>query len=179
MSHCGQRISPEANATWCGVVARARRLPFSDGALCLFSSWSRQIILPVFEQICADSSSQPSLPFRSFKPFGKYGGQVSNFPLIWFQCDGASWQLPTEVVPAHGVAMDTSLPWPEVLRPPANLKGTSSQAHLLAMSLNYIVFVASNFRRKLFHQQVVWFMPKRRFANTFVRLLLKGPLLHV
>jgi len=39
------------------------------------------------------------------------------------------------VVPAHGVAMNTSLPWPEVLRPPANIQGTSSQAHLLAMSL--------------------------------------------
>ena len=40
------------------------------------------------------------------------------------------------VVPAHGVAMDTSLPWPEVVRPPANIQGTSSQAHLLVMSLN-------------------------------------------
>ena len=30
--------------------------------------------------------------------------------------------LPTAgVVPTHGVAMDASLPWPEVLRPPANL----------------------------------------------------------
>ena len=46
------------------------------------------------------------------------------------QCDGASWQLLPGVVPAHGVAMDTSLPWPEVLRPPANIKGTSSQVHL-------------------------------------------------
>ena len=35
------------------------------------------------------------------------------------------------MVPAHGVAIDTSLPWPEVLRPPANIQGTSSQAHLL------------------------------------------------
>ena len=43
------------------------------------------------------------------------------FPLIWFQCDGASWQLPTGVVPAHGIAMDTSLPRPEVLKPHANL----------------------------------------------------------
>ena len=31
--------------------------------------------------------------------------------------------------------MDTSLHWPVVLRPPANLKGASSQAHLLVMSL--------------------------------------------
>jgi len=64
------------------------------------------------------------------------GGQVSIFPLIWFQGNGASWQLPTGMVPTHRVAMVTSLPWPEVLSPPANLKGTSSQAHLLAMSLN-------------------------------------------
>ena len=74
-----------------------------------------------------DSSSHPSLPFRSFKPFGKYGGQVSIFPLIGFQCDRASWQVSTGAVPAHGVAMDTSLPWPEVLRAPANLEDTSSQ----------------------------------------------------
>ena len=63
------------------------------------------------------------------------------FPLIWFQCDGASWQLPTGVVPVHGVAMDTSLPWPEVLKPPANLQGTSSQAHLLAMSLTTLIII--------------------------------------
>ena len=43
--------------------------------------------------------------------------------------------LQAGVVPAHRVAMDTSLPWPEVLRPPANIQGTSSQAHLLAISL--------------------------------------------
>jgi len=54
--------------------------------------------------------------------------------MIWFQCINASWQLPTGVVPPHGVTMDTSLPWPEVLTPPVNLSGTSSQAHLLAMS---------------------------------------------
>ena len=46
---------------------------------------------------------------------------MSIFPLIWFQCDSASWQLPAGVVPAHRVAMDASLPWPEVLRPSANL----------------------------------------------------------
>lgn len=31
--------------------------------------------------------------------------------------------------------MDTSMHWPVVFRPPANLKGASSQAHLLVMSL--------------------------------------------
>ena len=37
------------------------------------------------------------------------------------QCDGARWQLLARVVPTHGVALDTSLPWPEVLRPIANI----------------------------------------------------------
>ena len=63
------RITPEAYMTWCRVVARARCLPFTGMVLCLFSSSSQQIILPVFEWIFADSSSQCSLPFRSFKPF--------------------------------------------------------------------------------------------------------------
>ena len=69
------------------------------------------------------ANQAPSLAFPSevSNLFGKYGGPVSIFPLIWFQCDGASWQLPTGVVPVRGVAMDTSLPWPEVLKPPANL----------------------------------------------------------
>ena len=39
--------------------------------------------------------------------------------------------------------MDTSLPWPEVLRPPANIQGTSSQAHLLAMSLTMAYLTTS------------------------------------
>ena len=80
----------------------------------------------------------PSFPSEVSNLFSKYGGQASIFPLIWSQCDGASWQLPSGVVLTHGVAMDTSLSWPEVLRPPANLYGTSSQAHLLVMSLNVL-----------------------------------------
>ena len=67
-----------------------------------------------------ESSSQPSLTEVS-NLFGKYGGQLSTFPLNWFQCDSTSWQLPTRVVPAHRFAMDTSLHWPELLRSPANL----------------------------------------------------------
>ena len=87
-------------------------------------------------------SPYPSLPVRGFKPFGKYGGSGD---LV--QCDGASWQLLAGVVPAHGVAMDTSLPWPEVLRPPADIYGTSTQAHVLAMSLRagYKNLVSDNF----------------------------------
>ena len=65
----------------------------------------------------------PSPPFLSevSNMFGKYWGQVTIFLLIWFPCDSASWQLPTGVVPTHRVTMDTPLPWPEVLRPFANL----------------------------------------------------------
>ena len=49
-----------------------------------------------------------------------YAGQVSIFSLIWVQWVDASWQVPKGVAPAHGVAMDTTLPWPEVLGPPCN-----------------------------------------------------------
>ena len=44
------------------------------------------------------------------------GGSGEYFSTDLVQCDGASGQLLPGVVPAHGVAMDTSLPWPEVLR---------------------------------------------------------------
>ena len=101
--------------------------PDLSRSFCL--SWSKS--LPI-------QAPSPSFPSEVSNLFSKYGGQASIFPLIWSQCDGASWQLPTGVVPAHGVAMDTSLSWPEVLRPPANLYGTSSQAHLLVMSLNVL-----------------------------------------
>ena len=78
----------------------------------------------------------PPLPSEVSHLYGKCGGSEEYFfHLIWFQCDSASQQQPIRVVPAHGVSMDTSLHWPEVLRPLANLKGTSSQAHLSAMSL--------------------------------------------
>ena len=52
------------------------------------------------------------------------GGSDEYFSTDVVQCDSASWQLFAGVFPAQGVAMDTSLPWPEVLRPPANIKGT-------------------------------------------------------
>ena len=51
---------------------------------------------------------------------GKYGGSDEYFSTDLVQCDSASWQLLAGVVPIYRVAMDTTLPWPEVLRPPAN-----------------------------------------------------------
>ena len=47
-------------------------------------------------RLCLSESLQiqaPSPPFPSevSNLFDKYGGQVSVFPLIWFQCDRASW----------------------------------------------------------------------------------------
>ena len=51
----------------------------------------------------------------------KYGGSGEYFSTGLAQRDGVRWQLLAGVVPAHGVAMDSSLPWPEVLRPPANI----------------------------------------------------------
>ena len=53
--------------------------------------------------------------------FGKYGGSGEYFCTDLIQCDDASRQLLARVLPAHRVAMDTSLPWPEVLRSPANI----------------------------------------------------------
>ena len=75
----------------------------------------------VLSKSVQNQTPSPPFPSQVSSLFGKYGGQESIFPLIWFQCDGASWQLLTRVVPAYGVSMDTSLPWPEVLRPPATL----------------------------------------------------------
>ena len=77
------------------------------------------IIADQFAGVRANQAPSPPFPSEISNLFGKYGGQVSIFPLIWFQCDGASWQLPTGEVPAHGVAMYSSLPWPEVLSTPA------------------------------------------------------------
>ena len=78
-------------------------------------------MLVLGDSLWIQAASSPFPSEVSSNLFGKYRGQVSIFPLIWFQCDGASWQLPTRVVPAHRVAMDTSLPWPKVLRPHTNL----------------------------------------------------------
>ena len=72
-------------------------------------------------QRCIDLSPHPSFPFRFSNLLGKYGGSGEYFSTDLVQCDGASWQLLAGVVPAHRVAMDTSLPWSEVLRRPANI----------------------------------------------------------
>ena len=63
----------------------------------------------------------PPSPSDASNFCGKYRGSGEYFSTDLVQRDGASWQLLAGVVPAHGVAMDTSLPWPEVLRPPANI----------------------------------------------------------
>ena len=90
----------------------------------------------LFAGVQVNQAPSPPFPSEVSNHYGKCGGSDEYFfHLIWFQCDGASQQQPIRVVPAHGVSMDTSLHWPEVLRPLANLKGTGSQAHLSAMSL--------------------------------------------
>ena len=61
----------------------------------------------------------PTLPSPSY--VGKYGGSGEDFSTDLVQCDGASRQLLAGVVPTHGIVKDTSLPWPEVLRPPSNI----------------------------------------------------------
>ena len=120
------------------MVASAGRLPFTGVAFCLFSSWSWQIILPVLERILADSSSQSSLLFRSFKPFRKVWGSGKHFftdlVLVW-RCQlavanrgGSSSQDCYGYI--HALAWSAQAP----------CQGISSQAHLLAMSLiaNYL-----------------------------------------
>ena len=58
------------------------------------------------------------------------------FPLKFVQCDGASWWPQAGLVPTHKVAMETSLQCLILAQdPPPTILGTSSQAHLLAMSL--------------------------------------------
>ena len=78
----------------------------------------------IFADQFAELQQFESLPFPPRQMFQTFlvsmVGQVSIFSNL-VQCDRASWQLLAGVVPAHGVAMDTSLPWPEVLRPPANI----------------------------------------------------------
>ena len=96
VSHWNQWIiimTPEAYVTWWRVFARAWCLVLAGVALCLFLSWSWQIILPVFHWIFADSSSQPFLTFRSFIPFWEVWGSVEYFSTnllsIW-QCQLAA-----------------------------------------------------------------------------------------
>ena len=63
-------------------------------------------------------SPHPSLPpLQIFQTFlVSMGGSGEYFSTDLVQCDGASGQLLAGVVPAHRVAIDNSLPWPEVLR---------------------------------------------------------------
>jgi len=61
--------------------------------------------------------SPPLPPLQIFQTFllsMEESGEYFSTGLV--HCDGASGQLLAGVVPGHGVAMDTSLPWPEVLR---------------------------------------------------------------
>lgn len=60
-----------------------------------------------------------------------------------FPCESASWWVHAGVVPAHGVAIDTSLQGLNLFRIPSYIQGTSSQALLLAMCL--MVSVNLNF----------------------------------
>ena len=81
-----------------------------------------------FKLIIADQFARlqqiksPALPsLQNFQSFSKYEGSGEYFSIDLVQFDGASWQLLAWMAPTHLVAMDTSLPLPEVLRPPANL----------------------------------------------------------
>ena len=86
-------------------------------------------------RIFADSSSFPSLPLGVRVQVSIFRAAKYDFPLNSFQCDGACWLAVAWVVPAHKVVRDTSVLCLNCVRPPANTLGTSSQAHLLVMSL--------------------------------------------
>ena len=77
----------------------------------------------IFADQFAEVQRLESLPFPPRQMFQTFlvcmGGSGEYFSTDLVQCYGASLQLLAGVVPAHGVAMDTSLPWPEVLRRPA------------------------------------------------------------
>ena len=65
-------------------------------------------------------------------------GQVSISSTDQVQCDGASWQLLAGEVPAHGAVMDTSLPWPEVLRPPSSYIGDEFRSPLTKKHFQFL-----------------------------------------
>ena len=75
---------------------------------------------PLTEVQRYESPPLPPSPSDFSNLLGKYGGSGEYFSTDLVQCDSASWQLLAGVVPIHRVAMDTTLPWPEVLRPPTN-----------------------------------------------------------
>ena len=85
-------------------------------------------------QRCGDLSNHPSLPFRCFKSYGKYGGSGEYFSTDLVQCDGASWQLRAGWFPLTG------LPWKppclglKCLGPLPTLKALVP----MAMSLNFM-----------------------------------------
>ena len=115
-----------------------------SGSFSICFSESLQIHADLCRSICKGAAIWvPTLPSSSdvSNLFGKYGGSGEYFSTDLVQCDSASWQLLAGVIPAHGVAMDTFLHWSEVLRPPANIQGSSSLAHLLAMSLTILLLI--------------------------------------
>ena len=65
------------------------------------------IVADQFARVRANQAPGPLFPSEVSNLFVQYGVQVGIFSLMWFQSDGASWQLLTGVVPAHRVAMDT------------------------------------------------------------------------
>ena len=92
-------------------------LPFVLANLCGF--------MLIFADQFAEVQRFESLSFPPRQMFHTFlvcmGGSGEYFSTDLVQCDGASWQLLAGVVPAQGVAMDTSPPWPEVLMPTASI----------------------------------------------------------
>ena len=111
-------------------------LPCVDESAVLAICYSFAIIVVLLQCFARKISyPAPSLPCWE-SVLGKYGVRQV-FPLKFLQCDGAGWWPQAGLVPAHRVAMETSLLCLILARgPPPTFLGTSSQAHLLAMSLN-------------------------------------------
>ena len=108
----------------CSCCESLRILDDRSGSFSICFSESLRIHADLRRSICRGASIWvPLIPSPSdvWNLFVKYGGSGEYFSTDLVQCAGASRQLLAGVVPAHGVAMDTSLPWPEVLRPPAHI----------------------------------------------------------
>ena len=109
----------------CSCCKALRILADCSGSFSIYFSESLQIHAHLLKSICRGAATwvpTPLSPSDVSNLLGKYeGGSGGYFSTDLGQCDDASWQLLAGVVPANGVAMDTALPWPEVLRPPASI----------------------------------------------------------
>ena len=110
--------------SYCSCYASLRILADRSGSYSICLSESLQIHADLPRSTGRGAAiwvPTPPSPFDVSHLLHKYGGSGEYFSTDLVQYNGAIWQLLAGVVQAHRVAMDTSLPWPEVLRSHANI----------------------------------------------------------